>query len=320
MAARRKNILDQSGKKLNDSGIRPLRATYTIRQATVQLTANRPVRAEATTVPHAIAAHDHDYYELCVVQKGSAKHLTDEGLRMISQGSVIVVPPGQVHAFASVRALSAINVYYLTEWLMGDLHSLWDQDGVMPLFFAPSLFRGAGGQGVRQFQMNGDESAAVGHELQHLTDEWNQPAPSLIYMKSTLLKLLVQLGRAFLREAGRAAFSFREEVFAAIQSIERGIADASPFDLQALAAGTMLSPDHLSRIFKIQTGLSPEQYFQRRRSQRAALMLLDSRKSVTEIAYELGYSDAAHFSRLFARLRGVSPRAYRKMYAVNPRG
>jgi AraC family transcriptional regulator len=181
------------------------------------------------------------------------------------------------------------------------------------------LFHGAWGQRVRQFQLDAAELIAVGHELTDLINEWNRPTPSLIFLKSTLLKLLVQLGRAFPREAGQTGVLFREKVFGAIQSIEQSIATASAFDLKSMADAALLSPDHLSRVFKTQTGLSPEQYYQRRRSQRAALMLLDSRKSVTQIAYELGYSDTAHLSRLFRKLRGMSPRDYRKIYAVSSR-
>jgi len=54
---------------------------------------------------------------------------------------VIVVPPGDVHAFAKVRGLEVTNVYYLAEWLLDELKSLWDQDGLVPLFLARSLFR-----------------------------------------------------------------------------------------------------------------------------------------------------------------------------------
>jgi AraC-like DNA-binding protein len=43
-------------------------------------------------------------------------------------------------------------------------------------------------------------------------------------------------------------------------------------------------------------------------------MMLDKNFSITEIAFQLGYSDVAHFSRAFRRITGLSPRCYRRQY------
>jgi AraC-like DNA-binding protein len=47
------------------------------------------------------------------------------------------------------------------------------------------------------------------------------------------------------------------------------------------------------------------------RFQAGTRLLADPNVKVTDIAYDLGYSDVAHFSRAFRRLAGVSPRRYR---------
>jgi AraC-like DNA-binding protein len=43
---------------------------------------------------------------------------------------------------------------------------------------------------------------------------------------------------------------------------------------------------------------------------------LNPAQSITEIAHQLGFSDAAHFCRVFTRFQHRSPRAYRHRYAV----
>ena len=45
----------------------------------------------------------------------------------------------------------------------------------------------------------------------------------------------------------------------------------------------------------------------------ATPLLNDEKIPITEIAFELGYADVAHFSRAFRRITGMSPRAYRHM-------
>ena len=69
-------------------------------------------------------------------------------------------------------------------------------------------------------------------------------------------------------------------------------------------------------MFRRATGLSPQDYFQRRRIQRACALLLDAANAATRVAAELGFADAAHFSRLFRRHMGMGPRDYRRKYAV----
>lgn len=59
---------------------------------------------------------------------------------------------------------------------------------------------------------------------------------------------------------------------------------------------------------------TPHAYIQKRRLARACEMLAapDGRHTITQIAYELGFADAAHFSRLFSEHQGCSPSQWRK--------
>ncbi len=54
---------------------------------------------------------------------------------------MIVVMPGQVHAFRETRSLRITNVYYLSEWMMGDFRHFSDGGSVFPLFLYESIFR-----------------------------------------------------------------------------------------------------------------------------------------------------------------------------------
>jgi AraC family transcriptional regulator len=75
-----------------------------------------------------------------------------------------------------------------------------------------------------------------------------------------------------------------------------------------------MSPDHFTRVFKEATGWSPSEYFQMRRVHHACNMLLNAETNISEVAYRLGYADAAHLSRVLKRFRGISPREYRKSF------
>ena len=79
-----------------------------------------------------------------------------------------------------------------------------------------------------------------------------------------------------------------------------------------LAASHHCNVDHFTRMFKIHVGESPSHYTIRCRIDRARKLLLVKSLSISQIAFELGYSDASYFSKQFKKITGQSPRSYQK--------
>ncbi|MGK5498232.1 substrate-binding domain-containing protein [Streptomyces sp. URMC 125] len=78
----------------------------------------------------------------------------------------------------------------------------------------------------------------------------------------------------------------------------------------AQAAG--VSEDHLSRLFHREMGLPLWEYLTRLRVQRAKERLRHSGDSVQAVARAVGFHDRAYFSRVFRKVTGVAPHAYRE--------
>jgi len=83
--------------------------------------------------------------------------------------------------------------------------------------------------------------------------------------------------------------------------------------IKDLAALIKLSPSHFSREFKKGFADSPHRYLMRRRLERAQGMMLTTDASLGQIAGDCGFADQAHFNKLFRRLVGESPRAWRRV-------
>lgn len=83
-------------------------------------------------------------------------------------------------------------------------------------------------------------------------------------------------------------------------------------DLAQVAREVGLSPFHFLRLFARVLGVTPHQYLVRARLRRAASLLPDATRSITEVAYEVGFNDLSHFVRSFRRAAGVSPRGFRR--------
>ena len=85
-----------------------------------------------------------------------------------------------------------------------------------------------------------------------------------------------------------------------------------------LAVVARLSAFHFNVAFRNSVGDSPHEYIIRRRMERAQGLMLSTDAPLSEIALECGLSDQAHFTRLFRRVAGESPAAWRRARANPP--
>ena len=85
-----------------------------------------------------------------------------------------------------------------------------------------------------------------------------------------------------------------------------------PIDLESAASGAGLSPFHFLRLFAKVLGVTPHQFVVRSRLRRAARLLADDTRSVTDVAFDVGFGDLSNFVRTFHRAAGVSPRRFRQ--------
>jgi AraC-like DNA-binding protein len=90
-----------------------------------------------------------------------------------------------------------------------------------------------------------------------------------------------------------------------------------PLNLDRVARATGLSQFHFLRLFAQVLGVTPHQYLVRARLRRAAHLLADDDRPITDVALDVGFADLSNFVRTFHRAAGVSPRAFRAVARGN---
>jgi AraC-like DNA-binding protein len=85
-----------------------------------------------------------------------------------------------------------------------------------------------------------------------------------------------------------------------------------PIDLERAAGEAGLSAFHFLRLFAAVVGVTPHQYLVRSRLRRAARLLADPERPITDVALDVGFGDLSNFVRTFHRAAGVSPRRFRQ--------
>ncbi len=97
----------------------------------------------------------------------------------------------------------------------------------------------------------------------------------------------------------RKAMAFIHEHFA--DSISR----------REIAQHVSIAEDYLTFCFRQELGITPIKYLQRYRVNQAKHLLRNSQKTITEIAFKVGFSDSGYFSRIFRREAGIPPEEFR---------
>ncbi len=86
-----------------------------------------------------------------------------------------------------------------------------------------------------------------------------------------------------------------------------------PLSLSEIAKNVYLSEQYLSELFKRETGKTITDYIREYKIEMAKVFMNDTRYKITDIAEKVGYSDARHFSKIFKKLVGVTPKEYRRL-------
>ena len=97
----------------------------------------------------------------------------------------------------------------------------------------------------------------------------------------------------------------------------KDLADAryfEPLTVRDLAGAAGLSAAHFSREFRRAFGEAPHQYLLTRRLERAAALLRNTDRPVTDICFAVGLTSVGSFITSFRRVYGISPSAYRAAF------
>ena len=99
----------------------------------------------------------------------------------------------------------------------------------------------------------------------------------------------------------------------ALQYVEDHI--SLPITLQELADASGYSLSRFKAKFKEEIGITPAEYITLQKMDRAQMLLKTTDHSITDIAYELGFSSGNYFCSVFKKTLSYSPSSYRKNFA-----
>ncbi len=245
--------------------------------------------------------HCHSYFELFYAENGSCRFFIENKMYDIRQGDFILIPPGVFHYTRYVDGpCKRVIVHFRREHIGEDVAEVLPGKGTfltaMRIFQTPEAYRG---------QINTHIARMVNERK--IADE--RSLPMLVALLRELF-LICSRECVFLRDIPEYIHTTDSPIVQAAGYISSHFSEhISAADIAA-AAG--YSPNYLSLKFKKSVGIGIHEYLTFVRLRAAALELVTTADSITEIAFRCGFSDSNYFKDAFKKKYGVSPREYRK--------
>ena len=254
----------------------------------------------------AVPWHDHDFYEVAFITRGTGYHFCGSSEERIQPGTVIFVPPGIAHGYRSSVEVLVYNCFFRAE--LAEFELLWaTRDDTLKTLFG----RGNARPEHVVTQLDPDALRDCIAELDAIR-EMKPGDRSHASEIGHLLLALDLIARHGVYQVSRP--SALPPATPRVVSAAVGLIDQDPgrrWTLADLSREVYAGSFHLAHEFKRWMGVSPIAYANQRRVERAAALLTGTDDPIGAIGRALGWPDTASFSRHFHRAIGVSPREYR---------
>ncbi|NNB04769.1 AraC family transcriptional regulator [Pseudomonas fragi] len=239
------------------------------------------------------ARHSHEIFSIGAITSGCCNYLHEKTSHRISTGTVVLMNPGDVHACNPVedQPWSYVMLYVDAQWLAG-IQQGFDEDagGLFQPVAAtytqsPALFNG----------LTGLYAQLIDLELEVLAR--HEAAIKFFSAMQQELGGSVALPKPANARVERAAEYIDEHFLRTLR-------------LQDICEAASLSEAYLIRAFEQRYHMTPHAYLINRRIQHAQAQLREG-ALIADIAQQTGFSDQAHFQRVFKKHLAATPGQYK---------
>lgn len=256
--------------------------------------------------------HNHDHFEIILVERGKGLHDINGKVVGYQEGSIFLLTPDDSHSFRIEEETSFLYIKFTEYFFHKDKDkqekARWTHK-METILYQPNVI-----PGVITYDEN-DRAFILTLAKQIETEYSSDRCYSEDIMADCLGMIISIIARSICYipdHQERAQANNSSKVNQIINHIRKSVYQASEVRIKNLADHFNMSENYISSYFKKQTGESLKTYILKYRLNLVMYRLKKSNDTISEIAYDLGFFDDSHLSRLFKQEFGVTPKEFRK--------
>jgi AraC family transcriptional regulator, transcriptional activator of pobA len=251
-----------------------------------------------------------NYYSILVIRKGRGRYIIDGQSYPTQDRTVYFTNPGHVKGFEIYQLSYGYVITFSESFLKQYVHeSVLDEfpfliaEVAPPNYPDPEVFQIFDDLGTQLLQEYQSDSPYKFRVIGNLT------VVLLLRIKEWFWKTYNPMTEV--SGSSAIALTFKRNLESHFRNLLAGQCDRI-FQVQDYAQAQYLHPSYFSTVIKRKTGKSVNQWIAEKTISEAQALLARSQESVQEIAFRLGFKDAAHFSRFFKKHTEMSPVTFRQ--------
>ena len=235
-------------------------------------------------------SHYHDNYEIYYLINGNVRYFLDSKIFDLKPGDIILIPPGKLH---KTTVISNVPAERLLISFTADFFGRKIGDHLFKCFNNPL---------VSEPQKYIDILTKIEKEYL-VNDEYTEDV-----VKNLISFFLINLSRVSTDDNYNVPISsLSEEIIKYINNNYD-----NDISLQTVSDEFFISKNHISTLFKKETGFGFNEYLTVIRIKNSEHLLITTNMSISKIAFACGFQDSNYFSSVFKKANGVTPLKYRK--------
>lgn len=261
-----------------------------------------------------VPEHSHNFLEVSYMCTGSVRHVINGTTELTLQASdLLFLKCGAVHSIGAAGYNDiAINFMILPEFLQYPLNML-TEDTMLRRFIESASKGSELGEDYLHFHLQDMQEAQNLLENMMLSLLGNQRNRQRI-LQATMGVLFLELtNRTHKITVGDPSTYEQDIVLKALSYIDKNYPTAT---LEQFCREVNQPAYYISRLMKRYSPFTFTKYLQRRRLAQAAFMLSETTEPIEKIIVQVGYENSSHFHRLFKEEYHMTPREYRRKFAL----
>ena len=252
---------------------------------------------------YSIEPHNHDFYEINIVFKGTGTHQIEDRCFTVQTGDVFVIPPMAVHAYFNTSDLDIYHILLHNDFILENQKEAIGMPGFLQLVEIEPFLRQHFEKTVF-LRLSPRQLLQLKHDLIFIADGGFTNEKYIPLKKHAMLKILYWLSYLLSEQIQTAGNNSSNNNYttAIIQSLEymhQNFSDKITIEL--LCQQTFLSRSTFLRNFYNICKCTPIEYLNKYRSEKALEMIAISDFSKTEIAHQCGFYDLSHMERMIKK-------------------